>query len=344
MAQALYGPEGFFLAGDAGPAGHFRTSVHASPLFGAAVLRLIRRIDDALGHPDPFDVVDVGAGRGELLTTLRSLLGAEPDQPGAGPGGSRTTPARPTQRRVHSLRKRVRWVGVELAGRPAGLASAIGWRREVPDGVLGLLLATEWLDNVPLDLAELDDAGRVRRVVVDTASGVESLAGLVDAAEAFWLARWWPGLHAAGDRAEIGWTRDLAWADAVSSVQRGCALAVDYGHLRTERPRWGTLTGFRGGRQIQPVPDGSCDITAHVAIDSAAAGAGSAYEIRSQRDALRALGVDGRRPPLGLASTDPAAYLRALGAAGAAAELIDPAGLGGHWWLLHSIGVSVSLA
>jgi SAM-dependent MidA family methyltransferase len=308
------------------------------------VLRLIRRIDDALGHPDPFDVVDVGAGRGELLTTLRSLLGAEPDQPGAGPGGSRTTPARPTQRRVHSLRKRVRWVGVELAGRPAGLASAIGWRREVPDGVLGLLLATEWLDNVPLDLAELDDAGRVRRVVVDTASGVESLAGLVDAAEAFWLARWWPGLHAAGDRAEIGWTRDLAWADAVSSVQRGCALAVDYGHLRTERPRWGTLTGFRGGRQIQPVPDGSCDITAHVAIDSAAAGAGSAYEIRSQRDALRALGVDGRRPPLGLASTDPAAYLRALGAAGAAAELIDPAGLGGHWWLLHSIGVSVSLA
>jgi SAM-dependent MidA family methyltransferase len=340
MAAALYGPEGFFLASHAGPAGHFRTSVHASPLFGAAVLRLIRQIDDALGHPDPFDVVDVGAGRGELLTTLRSLLGAEPDQPGSGPGSGLTT----TARRVRGLRERVRWVAVELAGRPAGLAGAIDWRRDVPDGVVGLLLATEWLDNVPLDLAELDDAGRVRRVVVDPASGMESLAGRVDAAEAFWLARWWPGLHVAGDRAEIGWTRDVAWADAVGSVRRGCALAVDYGHLRTERPRWGTLTGFRGGRQIQPVPDGSCDVTAHVAIDSAAAGAGSAYEIRSQRDALRALGVDGGRPPLGLASTDPAAYLRALGAAGAAAELIDPAGLGGHWWLLHSVGVGVSLA
>jgi hypothetical protein len=46
---------------------------------------------------------------------------------------------------------------------------------------------------------------------------------------------------------------------------------------------------------------------------------------------------------LELARTDPAGYLRALAAAGAAAELIDPAGLGGHWWLLHSIGVHLAM-
>jgi hypothetical protein len=58
-----------------------------------------------------------------------------------------------------------------------------------------------------------------------------------------------------------------------------------------------------------------------------------------QREALRALGVDGARPPLDLAGTDPLGYLRALSAAGAAAELTEPEGLGGHWWLLHTIGI-----
>jgi hypothetical protein len=121
-------------------------------------------------------------------------------------------------------------------------------------------------------------------------------------------------------------------------------VAVDYGHLRAERPAGGTLTGYREGRQVPPVPDGSCDVTAHVAVDSAAAGTGSAYKILGQREALRALGVDGGRPSLALASTDPAAYLRALGSAGAAAELTDPTGLGGHWWLVHGIGIDVPLA
>jgi len=323
MTEALYGAEGFFVAPDAGPAGHFRTSVHASPLFAAAILRLISRIDDALGHPDRFDVVDVGAGRGELLSAVQVLAHG---------------------RDLGSLRDRLRWTGVEVAPRPAGLSGDIAWRRDVPEGIVGLLLATEWLDNVPLELAEVDQAGRVRRVLVDPKSGAESLGGPVDAADADWLARWWPDLREAGDRAEVGWPRDVAWAAAVAAVRRGCALAVDYGHLRADRPAFGTLTGFRDGRQVTPVPDGSCDVTAHVAIDSVAAAGGSAYEISTQRAALRALGVDGGRPPRELASTDPAAYLQALSAAGAAAELTDPTGLGGHWWLLHGIGVDLPLA
>jgi SAM-dependent MidA family methyltransferase len=236
----------------------------------------------------------------------------------------------------------VRWIGVEVAPRPATLPPEIKWRREVPEGIVGLLVATEWLDNVPVDVAEVDTAGRVRRVLVDPASGEESLGPVVDAADAFWLARWWP-LAGAADRGEIGWPRDVAWADAVGAVRRGCAVAVDYGHLRADRPAGGTLTGYREGRQVPPVPDGSCDVTAHVAIDSVAAGTGTAYEMIGQREALGALGVDGGRPPLALASTDPAAYLRRLSSAGAAAELTDPSGLGGHWWLVHGVGIDVPL-
>jgi SAM-dependent MidA family methyltransferase len=328
MGEALYGDAGFFVAPDVGPAGHFRTSVHASPLFAGALFRLIGQIDEALGRPDRFDVVDVGAGRGELLQALRAVADFAAFEADA--------------RGTRSFVDRVRWVGVEVAPRPAALPGDIEWRRDVPDGLVGLLVATEWLDNVPIDCAEVDAGGRVRRVLVDPASGDETLGPVVDAADAFWLARWWQ-LGKTGDRAEIGWPRDAAWADAVDAVRRGCAVAVDYGHLRDERPVGGTLTGFRDGRQVPAVPDGSCDVTAHVAVVSVAAGTGTAYEIIGQRAALKALGVDGGRPPLALASTDPAAYLRALGNSGAAAELTDPSGLGGHWWLVHGIGIDVPL-
>lgn len=306
MENGLYGPGGFFVSDSSGPADHFRTSVHASPLFAGALARLIERVDAALGRPEVLDVVDVGSGRGELLTALRPLLP-----------------------------ERARLTGVELAARPAGLAAEIAWRPEVPADIVGLLIATEWLDNVPLDVADLDDHGRMRRVEVEPSTGTESLGGLVDPADRFWLGRWWPE----PGRVEIGWPRDAAWAAAVSRVRRGGALAIDYGHRRDERPTLGTLTGYRGGRQVPPVPDGSCDVTAHVAIDAVAAAAGVPYQLLRQRAALKALGIDGARPPLDQARSDPAGYLRALAAAGAGAELIEPAGLGGHWWLLHSIGL-----
>jgi SAM-dependent MidA family methyltransferase len=313
--NALYGRDGFFVRADAGPADHFRTSVHASPLFASAIARLVNHVDVALGHPDPFDLVDVGAGRGELLTALHAGLGAD-------------------------LRDRIRLVGVEKGPRPGGLSAAIEWRHGVPDAVAGLLIATEWLDNVPIDLAEVDEDGRLRRVLVNRATGAESLGADVDAADRMWLARWWPIQGAApGTRAEVGWPRDVGWADAVGAVRRGCALTIDYGHLKSDRPWGGTLTGFRGGRQVEPVPDGSCDVTAHVAMDSIACAAGTPYTLVSQRLALKALGVDGARPPLELARENPAAYLRGLSSAGAAAELIEPSGLGGHWWLLHTAGI-----
>jgi SAM-dependent MidA family methyltransferase len=307
MASALYGSDGFFVRG--APANHFRTSVHASPLFAGALAGLITRVDEALGHPPRLDVVDVGAGRGELLAALHALLPPE----------------------------RIRYTGVEVAPRPTGLDPPVRWQRTVPEDVVGVLIATEWLDNVPLDVAEADDAGRLRTVLVDRHTGTETLGPEIDAADRLWLARWWP--TGAGGRAEIGWPRDVAWADAIANVRRGVALAVDYGHLRGSRPPYGTLTGYRDGRQVEPVPDGSCDVTAHVAMDAVARAAGTPYTLITQREALRALGVDGGRPPLDLARTDPASYLRALSAAGAAGELTDPAGLGSHWWLLHTVGI-----
>ncbi|MFJ9946831.1 SAM-dependent methyltransferase [Kitasatospora sp. NPDC091207] len=315
MEEALYAPEGGFYRRPEGPAGHFRTSVHASPLFARAVARLLLDVDEALGRPEELAFVDVGAGRGELLAGVLAEL---PDR----------------------VLARLRPYGVEIAAdRPAGLPSTALWTDEVPSGVSGLLFANEWLDNVPLDLGEVDGDGVLRYVEVDTATGEERLGGAVDEADAAWAARWWPA-PAPGDAVEFGAPRDACWASAVAGLERGLAVAADYGHTTGHRPVLTTLTGFRAGREVRPVPDGSCDLTAHVALDAVAAPALHSLWT-TQREALRALGVSGARPPLALASTDPVAYLRALGGAGEGAELTDPAGLGAFGWLAQAVRMPV---
>jgi len=315
--QALYGPEGFFVRH--APADHFRTSVTASPLFAGAMARLVAHLDTALAHPGRLDVVDIGAGRGELLLGLAAALPRE-------------------------IRERARFTAVELAARPDDVPDWIGWAAQPPPGIVGLLLATEWLDNVPLDVAEVDAAGERRLVLVDPATGAEHLADPPTAADAAWLDRWWPLAREPGNRAEIGHTRDAAWASAVTTVERGLALAVDYGHFLEDRPPSGTLTGFRHGRAVPPTPDGSCDVTAHVAVDAVAAAgadiAGTSPVVLRQRAALHRLGVTGARPPLTQATADPAGYLRALAQATEAAELTAPGGLGGHFWVLQPVGLT----
>ncbi|WTP58370.1 SAM-dependent methyltransferase [Streptomyces phaeochromogenes] len=346
--EALYGPSGFYRRPE-GPAGHFRTSVHASPLFAGAVARLLCLVDEALAHPAELAFVDMGAGRGELVTGVLKALPAE-------------------------VASRARGYAVERAARPAGLDHRIEWLPAPPPDVTGLLFANELLDNVPLDVAEVDAEGTARLVLVRE-DGTESLGEPVAGAEAEWLARWWPltgapggplplpeapdgplppedvrpsaaglqgpaqGLHsqaAEGLRAEIGLPRDAAWAAAVASLGRGLAVAVDYAHFAGARPPFGTLTGFRDGRETAPVPDGSCDITAHVALDACAL---PGARLLSQREALGALGVSGERPSLSLASTDPTAYVRALAGAGEAAELTARGGLGDFGWLLQPVGI-----
>lgn len=283
--QALYGPDGFYLRSS--PAEHFRTSVTTSPVFAAAVRRLAGRVDDALGRPDPFDVVDVGAGRGELLTAL-------PDVPA-----------------------RWRLAAVERAPDPG---VGVRWLTEVPP-LSGLLFAHEWLDDVPLDVVE-----HGRLVLVD-AAGREALGPPAPPELLEWCAHWWPR-----GRAEVGLTRDRAWRAAVAQVRRGAAVAVDYATSRADRRP--TLTGYRSGRQVPPVPDGSCDVTAHVALDSCAAGTGG--RLLTQRTALQALGVSAALPAYG---DDPQAYARALQDASEAGVLLDPEGFGGFGWLVREVGI-----
>lgn len=315
--DALYGPDGFYRR-PGGPAAHFRTSVHASDLLAGALLRLAQRAGLAR-------VVDVGSGRGELLTSLR--------------------------RQAERAGVAVELVGCDVVDRPETLAGDIGWVRSdggaaVPEALRpwlsgALVVAHEWLDDVPAPVVERDGDLAWRSVEVDPLTGQERLGGAPADDERAWLERWWPVPQPQpGERAEVGTTRDDAWAALVARAPDALLLAVDYAHDRAARPPLGTLTGYREGRQCVPRPDGSCDVTAHVALDALAAageGAGAvASRLTTQRDALHALGVDGALPARAAAAADPVGYLHAVSAASHAAELLDPGGLGGFGWLLQS--------
>lgn len=312
--RALYGDGGFYRRSEL-PSAHFRTSVHVSPRLASAVLTLLTALDDALRQPAELDVVDMGAGGGELLAQLIDLAPPE-------------------------LAARLRPIAVDLRTRPPALAERISWHTEPPQACTGLVIAHEWLDNIPVDVVELTADGP-RMVLVDPATGTERTGGRPAQADQEWLDRWWP-LTSIGDRAEVGHPRDTAWAGLVLRLRAGIAVAVDYGHELADRPAFGTLAAYRDGRSVRPVPDGSCDICAHVALDACAAaaartGSGGSHQL-TQREALRALGVTGRRPPRAMADTDPLGYLRELQQAGEDGELLDPAGLGGFGWLVHPVG------
>ncbi|HEU4348810.1 MAG TPA: SAM-dependent methyltransferase [Actinoplanes sp.] len=313
MAEALYGPGGFYRA-EGAAARHFRTSVHASSRFAGAIAGLLAEVDASMRQPGRLDLVDMGSGTGRLLVEVYEQV-------------------------EQGLRRRLRLVGVDRGSRPADLPEYVGWASEPPQAVTGLVVANEWLDNVPVDVVELAQDGP-RLVLVDRDSGEERIGGRPGEEDRRWLDRWWP-LTEPGDRAEVGWPRDEEWVQLVKRLHRGLAIAIDYGHHRHTRPPYGTLTGYWQGYQVRPVPDGSCDITAHVALDACAHATGSL--LTTQRDALRGLGVRGERP-----AHEPGqggqAYLDGLRVASEEAELIDPGGLGAFGWVVHANGIQVPAA
>lgn len=258
---------------DKDPADHFTTS--AGPLVADRLAALVREVDVRLGHPDPLHVIDIGCGDGRLLALVRERSG--------------------------DLADRVQWVGVDV--RPFDVPGVESLVCEAPCdlalGVVhGLVTAHEWLDEIPCDVVERDDDGVDRLVLVhrdggeilgpDLKDGHACAEYGVDAAQArSWIERWWP-LQEPGDRAEIGIARDRAWEWMAGLLASGTVLATDYGHTRPDRRmrfRDGSLAGYRHGRLVRPAPDGTTNLTAHVALDSCAA-ALEGTTVARQRDEL----------------------------------------------------------
>lgn len=289
------------------PSTHFTTS--AGPLVAERIADLVREVGDRLGHPPDLTIIDIGCGEGRLLSLVRERCG--------------------------ELAERARWIGIDVRPlRAQGIEAVIA---EVPADladvpVRGVVMAHEWLDEIPCDVVERDGAGVDRIVLVDR-EGTETLGPAIDDDQACaelgvdarearsWLEQWWP-LRETGDRAEVGASRDHAWAWMCGLVGAGTALATDYGHLGATRGS--TLTGYRAGRLARPAPDGSINLTAHVALDACVA-AVPGTALTYQRHELPAVTI-GNSPT----AADVELHFASL-------RLRDPARLGGVGWLRRDV-------
>ncbi len=309
MADALYGPHGFYTTGGrAGRRGDFLTSPEVGPLFGAVIARFLDAEWERLGRPDPFTVVECGAGPGTLA---RSILAATPSCSGD-----------------------LRYVAVEVAEaqrarHPDAIESVAG----LPAGPLvGVVIANELLDNLPFRLAVFDDGWREAYVVVlPDGRVVEHLSAPLDPAH--------PALppdppH--GARAPIQ-DAASAWVDSARSLlSAGTVLTLDYCSattaalaLRPWREWLRTYRGHeRGGHYL--TDPGRQDITAEVAIDQLP----EPDAVRTQAQWLRLHGIDelvdeGKRYWEAHAARPDLVALGMRSRVSEAEALLDPAGLGG---------------
>jgi SAM-dependent MidA family methyltransferase len=316
------------------PADHFRTGAQRDGTVPEALAELVRQcaaeLDATSSEPQLLDVVDVGAGDGSLLEGVMNTL-------------ARIDP---------ELAARCRPVGVDLRPRPPELSARIDWivgaaPESLPEPLVGVLIAHELLDDVPLEVLQCDDDGGLRDVLVDPSNGRETLGNPASDDALEWSRRWWPW-RSPGERIEVGAARDDMWAALTLMMERGVAVAIDYAHTREERAcgehRLGTLMGYRNGRSLPPVPDGTMNVTAHVALDACAAAAQARAASRechtrmmSQRDAINALLPDAGPAPM---DASPRGTLEEIGRRSRRAEASDATGLGRFTWLVHSFGVA----
>ncbi len=298
MRRVLYHPQfGYYASRVPGAGGDYGTSPSLTPWFGRLVAVELQRMWESIGRPDPFTVVEAGAGRADLAAGALAALGSlRGDLAGA-----------------------LRWRFVErfdgvaaLQRRRLGpLAASAEWSQELapPTGeppVSGCVIAHEVLDNFPVHLLEVAPSGELCEVYVDLDQRGADQERLVQRLGPLTIA---PAAGPAGAAAGLAPGRRLevcgavdAWvADAGRAIASGYVLIVDYGDVEPDlwvrNPQGTVVTYGPDGFGEDPLVDpGLRDVTAEVnfsAVERAARLHGFEPEpLTCQRDWLLSLGHD----------------------------------------------------
>jgi SAM-dependent MidA family methyltransferase len=319
MDAALYDPDGGFYAtvGRAGRRGDFITSPEVGPLFGAVVARALDTWWDELGEPDPFTVVEAGAGPGTLARTILT----------AGPRCQRAlhyvlVERAASQRALHA----------DLASRTTAVVET---RATLPtrDGPC-VVLANELLDNLPCDLYERTAEGwaELRVAVRD-----DRLVGVLVPTDLTELDALAPD---AKEGARVPWQIGAQdWLRSALALAGGAGRVVAWDYATTTaglagRPVEEWMRTYRGHqRGGHPLEDlGSQDVTCEVAIDQLSLVRPLSGDT-SQADWLRSHGIDGlveeaRRVWRERAAIGDLDAMKARSRVNEAEALLDPMGLG----------------
>jgi len=349
LELALYDPEhGFYgSGGGAGRGRDFLTSPEVGPLFGAVVARALDRWWDEAGRPDPWVVVDAGAGPGTLA---RTVLAAEPACQGAlrYVMVERSAELRRSQR-DHLDVEEPAWalgpavpesgdVGGDERLLEPGAGPVVTALAELPAlRFQGVVLANELLDNLAFRLLErtADGWSEVRVALADDGRAVE-LVVPADEAAAARASRFAPdapvGARIPLQDAAAAWVRTV-----LERLEAGRLVVLDYASTSprlAERPVGEWLRTYRGHeRGVPPLEGlGTQDVTTELAVDQLAAVRSPTLD-RTQAEALVDWGIEALVEE-GKAIWAERAHLGDLEAVKArsrvteAEALLDPAGLG----------------
>jgi len=349
MEIALYGEGGFFSSGHgAGRAGRdFVTSPEVGPLFGACMARALDRLWHALGEPDPFLVVEAGAGNARLareirrdapecLRALRYVLVERSARLRA--EHREHLPIEPVD---EALGPFVRRDDEDKAVPAVSAGPVFTSLEELPAlaATSAVVLANELLDNLPFGIAQWDGTRWLEvRVGNRDGGGFEEVLVPTDA-------DFGPGT-AAGARVPVpSGIRD--WWRACDGVLRdGFVLVIDYATRAVDLPTRRWLRTYRAqstGTDPLDAP-GEQDITADIVIEQVEI-ASPFPRIRVDRQAewLAALGIgdlvdEGRRMWAEGAARGDLEALAGRSRVGEAEALTDPEGLGAHHVILFGAG------
>jgi len=353
---ALYDEDGGFFArgGGAGRAGRdFVTSPEVGTLFGALVARFLDRSWIGLGRPDPFVMVDAGAGRGRLAA---DVLRARPECAPALRSVlvERAAVLRAAQPELLTLEPADRAFGPAVRDEPdeaprpiEGIGPIVTSLPEMPALELpaGVVIANELLDNLPFRIVERaggawsevrvgNEDGRFVEVIVPASPEVAAAADEVAAGVAV----------PSGARLPVP-TATADWLTECGHVlRRGFLVVVDYADSAgalAARPQHEWLRTYRahqrGGSPLDA--PGSQDVTATVPVEHLVSHATRAgfrlVEHVPQAEWLAGLGIGGLVDDArGLwrerAAVGDLEALVARSRVSEAAALTDPSGLGAH--------------
>ncbi|MEO1146948.1 MAG: class I SAM-dependent methyltransferase [Cyanobacteria bacterium J06638_22] len=364
MALALYDPEyGYYATNrvNIGGAGDFYTAPHLGGDFGELLAEQFAEMWRLLDYPNPFTLVEMGAGQGLLVRDILRYL----------------------HRHHDACFDAVNYVIVEGSPalrqeqqqRMAKLAQSFGrlhwhtWEEIVPDSIVGCFFSNELIDALPVHRVVWKDGSlyELHVMLADAAASpdgaqqssaeppmfVEAIAPLSTPALQQYFEQ--SDIDFVGANYPDGYTTEvnlaaLEWMETVSQrLQRGYVLTIDYGYpaqryyLPTRRS--GTLQCYFQHRHHDDpfINIGLQDITAHVNF-TALERQGEACGLQplgytQQGLFLMALGLGDRIAAVSTLTSDESLTINdILGRREALHTLIDPSGMGNFGVLLQGKG------
>lgn len=351
MELALYHPQGgYYTTKDAvlGFEGDFVTSAHLGHDFGELLATQFAEMWEHLGCPNPFVLVEMGAGQGLIAAdALGALQNHFPDCFAA---------------LTYQIVEKSDRLRAAQAQRLSAWGGQVTWLDldDIPDdSITGCLFSNELVDALPVHQVVTTEAGLHEVYVALTDSPNSPLVEILDSPSTPRLADYFafvgidfadpqyaPGYRTEVHLAAIDWMKTVA-----AKLHQGYVLTVDYGYPASRyynRARsQGTLQCYyQHAHHDNPYSHlGHQDITAHVnftALERQGEHCGlETLGATQQGMFLMALGLGDRLAALGqIQASDPATVNLAIQRRDKLHQLINPMGLGNFVVLVQGKGLT----